>query len=141
MPVGKGVNMRTVEKRFMVEGTEAKLYIDREDAIVTVNIEGSDDPHVANVLSFLLGDKDIKKLIERSVNIDTKGYKFVASGHKYYIKRKGGDGKMLLAMDRHFCLRKIKAVKAEDLYGIIEFLRKCDLDIRAGHSDGAYWFL
>lgn len=142
MPAGKGVNMSLlIRKRFIIEGSEAILNIDPEDGLIDVVVNGSDDPHVENLMSFLLADKDVKNLIERRLNVDTKGYKFVPYGHKYYIRRKGGDWKVLLGMDKQFCIRRIKNMKAEDLYGVIQFLRKCDLDIRAGHSDGAYWFL
>lgn len=143
MPVGKGVNMSLIiKKRFVIEGSEGLLCIDPEDGLINVTINGSDDPHAENLMSFLLADKDVKNLIEgRLLDVDTCGYKFVPYGYKYYIRRKGGDGKVLLGMDRDFCLRGIKNIKAEDLYGVIQFLRRCDLDIRAGHSDGAYWFL
>lgn len=129
-----------IKKRFVIEGSEGLLCIDPEDGLINVVIEGSDDPHVENLMSFLLADKDVKNLIEGRLDVDTRGYKFVPYGYKYYIRRKGGDGKVLLGMDKQFCLRKIN-MKAEDLYRVIQFLRKCDLDIRAGHSDGAYWFL
>ena len=142
MPVGKGVNMSLIiKKRFVIERSEGLLCIDPEDGLIDVTTNGSDDPHVENLMSFLLADKDVKKLIERRLDVNTRGYKFVPYGYKYYIRRKGGDGKVLLGMDRGFCLRSIKNMRAEDLYGIIEFLRKCDLDIRAGKTDGAYWFL
>ena len=139
MPVGKGVNMRKlIKKNIHVEGIEAVMILDMERGTIEIQRIGTSTPDVTNVLSFVLGDKDVKKMMSQVPGGEKTKIKLVSLKGTYFIMK---GGKRLLTTGKGFYFGSMPVLQAEDLYGLVQFLRKCGLEITPGKCDAGYRFI
>lgn len=139
MPVGKGVNMRTlIEKKIQVEGIEAVMTLNMERGTIEIKRIGTSTPDVTNVLAFVLGDRDVKRMMSHvPVKRDVK-IKLVSFKGTYFVMK---GGKRLLTTGKGFYFGSMPELKTGELYELVQFLRKCGLDIRAGKCNAGYRFI
>lgn len=142
MPVGKGVNMRTlIEKKIYVEGVNALMILDIDHKTIRIVPDPNVSKglaHVTNVLAFVLGDRDVKKMMSQVPGGGITKIKLVSLKGTYFIMK---GGQRLLTTGKGFYFGSMPVLQAEDLYDLVQFLRKCGLEITPGKCDAGYRFI